>query len=237
MKPLLRSFGMLLRQIARDSMLYAVLLAPVLAGCMFRFGIPVIEEALCAHFGKASVLSGYYLLFDLLLAAMTPYIGCFVSALVMLTESDENMAAYMAVTPIGKRGYVLSRLVFPAALSVAASAVVMHFFSLTAWNLPSLLVVCGLSSLLGVALALLIVAFSHNRVEGMALAKLSGVVLFGLPVPFFLSSGVQYLFSPLPSFWIAKVFVKGNYLAALPAVLVSAVWIWALYGRFERKLV
>jgi hypothetical protein len=71
-------------------------------------------------------------------------------------------------------------------------------------DLPALLITCTLASLLSIALALLIVAFSHNRVEGMALAKLSGVFLLGLPVPFFLSSGVQYLFSPLPSFWIAK---------------------------------
>lgn len=236
MKPLFRCFGMLLRQIAKDSMLYAVLLAPILAGCMFRFGFPALETVLCEYFGKASVLAGYYLLFDLVLAVMTPYMICFVSALVMLTEYDENMAAYIAVTPIGKRGYVLSRLVFPAVFSILASAVVLHFFSLTAWALPAILLVCVLSSLLGVAQALLIVAFSHNRVEGMALAKLSGAVLLGLPVPFFLSSGVQYLFSPLPSFWVAKLFTNGGFPAVVPAVLVSLVWIWALYGKFERKL-
>lgn len=43
MKPILRSFGMLLRQITKDSMLYAVLAAPLLAGCLFRFGIPRLE--------------------------------------------------------------------------------------------------------------------------------------------------------------------------------------------------
>jgi len=235
-KPLFRCFSMLLRQIAKDSMLYAVLLAPVLAGCAFRFGVPALETVLCDYFGKASVLAGYYLLFDLFLAVMTPYMICFVSALVMLTEYDEHMAAYLAVTPIGKRGYILSRLVFPAVFSILAAAAVMVFFSLTAWRLPGLLVLCALSGLLGVALALLIVAFSHNRVEGMALAKLSGVVLLGLPVPFFLSSGVQYLFSPLPSFWVAKLFADGVFPAVIPAVLVSLVWIRALYGRFERKL-
>ncbi|NCC68387.1 MAG: hypothetical protein EOM14_09405 [Clostridia bacterium] len=99
-----------------------------------------------------------------------------------------------------------------------------------------LLVVCTLSSLLSVALALFIVAFSNNRVEGMALAKLSGVVLLGLPVPFFLSSGVQYLFAGLPSFWVAKFCTNGNYPAVVPAVFVTLVWIWALYGRFIRKL-
>jgi fluoroquinolone transport system permease protein len=98
------------------------------------------------------------------------------------------------------------------------------------------MIVCVLMSLISVAITMLIVAFSHNRVEGMALAKLSGVVLLGLPVPFFLSSGVQYLFSGLPSFWVAKLCTDGNTLDVIPAVFVTLVWIWALYGKFQRKL-
>lgn len=237
MKPLFRSFSMFLRQISKDSMLYAVLAAPLFVGGIFRFGVPAVESALCGYYGEASILTGYYVLFDLFLAVMTPYFISFVSAMVMLAEYDENMSVYMAVTPVGKRGYIISRLVFPAIISILVSAVIMFFFSLTTWNLPNLLITCLLSSLLSIVLALLIVAFSHNRVEGMALAKISGVFLFGLFVPFFLSSGVQYLFSPLPSFWIAKLCIDGNYLLAIPpAILTSFLWIWALYGRFIKKL-
>jgi fluoroquinolone transport system permease protein len=237
MRPLFRCFGMFLRQVSKDSMLYAVLAAPLLAGSAFCFGLPAAESALCRYFGEASILSGYYLLFDLFLSVMTPYIICFVSSMVILAEYDENMAAYMAVTPVGKRGYIISRLVFPAVTSIFASAIVMSFFSLTTWALPDLLITCTLSSLLSIAVSLLIVAFSHNRVEGMALAKLSGIILLGLPVPFFLFSSVQYLFSLLPSFWIAKLCIDGNYLLAIPpALFTSFLWIWALYGRFAKKL-
>ena len=237
MRPLFRCFGMFLRQISKDSMLYAVLAAPLLAGCIFRFGVPAADSALCGYFGEASIFLEYYLLFDLFLAVMTPYIICFVSSMVILAEYDENMAAYMSVTPVGKRGYIISRLVFPAAISVPVSAVILSFFSLTTWVLTDLLIICMLSGLLSIPVSLLIVAFSHNRVEGMALAKLSGVILLGLPVPFFLLSGVQYLFSLLPSFWIAKLCIDGNYLLSIPpALLTSFLWIWVLYGRFAKKL-
>jgi len=235
-KPLLRSFGMFIRQILNDSMLYAVLVAPLLAGGLFRFGIPKIESALCAYFGQASILGSYYLLFDLFLAVLTPYLFCFASSMVMLAEYDENMATYLAVTPVGKRGYILSRLGFPAALSFFASAAVLHFFSLTEWSVSRLLLVCALTALLSITEALMVVSFSRNRVEGMAVAKLTGIVMLGLPVPFFLFSGIQYLFSLLPSFWIAKVFVGDNYLMVFPALLISAGWLWVLYGKFERKL-
>jgi fluoroquinolone transport system permease protein len=147
------------------------------------------------------------------------------------------MSVYMAVTPVGKRGYIISRLVFPAIISILVSAIIMRYFSLTTWALPDLLITCLLSSLLSIVLALLIVAFSHNRVEGMALTKISGAILLGLFVPFFLFSSAQYLFSLLPSFWIAKLCIDGNYLLAVPpAILTSFLWIWVLYGRFIKKL-
>ena len=90
--------------------------------------------------------------------------------------------------------------------------------------------------LLRILVAMLIVVFSHNRVEGMALAKISGQILFGLPVPFLLPGGYQYLFSWLPSFWIAKIFADQAYWGIAPAILVSAAWIWIQYKRFEKKL-
>lgn len=237
MRPLLRCFGMLLRQVAKDSMLYAVLAAPLLAGSMFRFGIPYIETLLSGAWGRPAMFAPYYLMFDLFLAIMTPYIFCFAASMVVLTERDENMAAYMAVTPVGKRGYIASRLVFPAVLSIFVSLTIMRCFTLTVWSGPMLLLTCGLASLLSIGLSLFIVSFSQNRVEGMALAKLAGIILLGLPVPFFLASGIQYLFSVLPSFWIAKLCLDKNYLYTLPALLTSVLWIRALSGRFARKLV
>ena len=116
MKPLLRSFGIFIRQITRDNMLWAVCLAPFITALLFRFGIPYAESLLCAYFQRQRILADYYLLFDLWLCLTPSYMLCFASAMVMLTERDENMAGYMAVTPVGKTGYVLSRLIFPAAI-------------------------------------------------------------------------------------------------------------------------
>lgn len=237
MKPLIRSFQMFIRQIAQDSMLAAVCIAPILAACFFRFGIPFAEKLLCGAFHMQTILSNYYLLFDLFLAVLAPYMVCFASALVMLTEYDENMTAYMALTPVGKRGYILSRLAFPAALSFIVSSILLPVFSLTRWQLPLVLLVCLLSSGLSMIVSLLIFSFSHNRVEGMAMAKMSGLMMLGLFVPFFLTTDAQYLCSPLPSFWIAKICREGNALFAVPALFTGAIWVKLLYAKFMKKLV
>ena len=234
MRPMIRSFGMFIRQISKDSMLLVVLIAPILAACFFRFGIPMIEEIFTEYL-QQTAMAPYYLLFDLLLSMLTPYMFCFASAMVMLTEYDENMTSYLAVTPIGKRGYILSRLVFPAGISFLASVILLYYFALTAWSLTMIVLTCFLTSLASIAVALLVFSFSHNRVEGMAMSKLSGLMMVGLPVPFFVLSGVQYLLGFLPSFWIAKLSVEQNVLFFIPALVTSLVWIGLLYRKFERK--
>lgn len=236
MKPLWRSFAVFIRQIKEDDMLLGVCFTPLLTGLLFRFGVPFLEGQLCAHFEADAILAPYYLLFDLFLCIVTPYMFCFVSSLVMLTEYDENMASYLSVTPVGKRGYIISRLILPAAFSFFAAVLVMLLFSLTVWTLPLLIAACLLSCLLSIAVALIIFSLSHNRVEGMAMGKLAGLFLLGLFVPFFLESWAQYLFAPLPSFWVAKLCAEANFVHLFPALLTSLLWIWALYRRFERKI-
>ena len=235
MRPLLRSFHMFILQIAGDSMLYVVCAAPLLAALFFRFGIPYIELLLCAYFGKAAILSAYYLLFDLSLCTVTPFLFCFASSMVILTEYDENMMGYLAVTPVGRKGYLVSRFLFPSILSFFASVILLSLFSLTVWSFFNLVIACLLTSILSIAVSLLVVSFSHNRVEGMAVAKMSGIMMMGLVVPFFLTSGIQFIFSVLPSFWIAKLFIEENFLYSVPALLTALLWIFLFYRRFARK--
>jgi fluoroquinolone transport system permease protein len=67
-----------------------------------------------------------------------------------------------------------------------------QFFALTDWNFLILSEASLLMSFLTVGVALFIFSFSRNKVEGMAMAKLSGLMLIGLAVPFFIFSDVQY---------------------------------------------
>lgn len=195
-----------------------------------------METLLCAYFHRQTILADYYLLFDLWLCLTPSYMLCFASAMVMLTEWDENMAGYMAVTPVGKRGYLLSRLVFPGAIAFFYSLLLTYFFALTDWNLMLLFAVSLLMILSSAAAMLLIVSFSRSRVEGMAMAKLASLIFLGCVVPFFILSDAQYLAAFLPSFWAAKLCMEGNSLLLLPALAISFAWIGVLGRKFERKL-
>lgn len=226
---------MFIRQIFSDNMLWAVCIAPFLTASLFRFGVPYIDSLLCAEF-QTPILGDYYLLFDLFLCLITPYMFCYASSMVMLSEFDDHMTGYMSVTPVGKFGYLISRLGIPAALSFFVSVFLMSFFTLTKWPLWLLLLSCLLNCVMSVAVSLLIFSLSRNRVEGMAMAKMSGLFMLGLFAPFFLKTGIQYLLAPLPSFWLAKLCLDKNILFLPPAILTLAIWLKLLSGRFKRKL-
>jgi len=235
-KPILRCFGIFIRQIARDNMLWVICLAPLLTAFIFRFGLPFAETLLCSYFQRQAVLADYYLLFDLCLCLISSCMLCFASAMVMLTERDENMTYYITVTPVGKKGYILSRLVFPAAIAFFFSILLTYLFTLTDWNLILLSVVSLLMSLSSTTAALLIFSFSGNRVEGMAMAKMASLIFLGIVVPFFVYSDVQYLAAVLPTFWVAKLCREGNNLLMLPTLAISIAWLVVLARRYARKL-
>lgn len=237
MNPFIRSFIMFIKQISKDRMLFGVCFAPFISALLFRYGIPSLEIILTGYFNRSVILTPYYLLFDLLLCILTPYMFCFASSMVILAEFDENMARYMAVTPVGKKGYVISRLLFPAVISFIVSILLLVLFSLTVWPFPMIITASLLSGILCIIISLFIVSFSHNRVEGLALSKLAGLITLGLPAPFFIKSGILWLLSPLPSFWIARLCMEQNYFYLLPAAAISAVWLVLLFRRFDKKVI
>ncbi len=237
MNALILSFKRFLSQISKDKMLIIVCLDPILTGIMFKFGIPITEDVIANHFGVSAILSPYYLLFDIVLAMVIPYIFCFVSAMVILEELDSKVAKYMYVTPIGKTGYLISRLCFPMIISILFSIPILSIFSLTEMSIATIILLSFFASCIGLMAALIIVSFSSNKVEGMAYAKFGGIIILGAPIPFFLNGNEQYLGAFMPSFWISKLSLEFNMFNLIFAVLISAVWLIILFKRFIIKIV
>lgn len=237
MTALISSFKQFLYQISKDKMLIIVIFDPVLTGIMFKFGIPIAEDIITNYFGVSTILSPYYLLFDIILAMVIPYIFCFVSAMVILEEVDSKVAEYMYITPIGKTGYLISRLCFPMIISILVSIPILLLFSLTEISIARIVFLSFFACCIGLMAALIIVAFSSNKVEGMAYAKFGGIIFLGAPIPFFLNGNEQYIGAFIPSFWISKLSLEFNILNLLFAALISAVWLIILFKRFIMKVV
>lgn len=236
MKAMFISFKQFLLQISRDSMLLVICLSPIITGIIFKFSIPIAENFLCDYFEKTVILSPYYLLFDIFLAVVTPYMFCFASAMVILEEKDTNITNYLSVTPVGKTGYLLSRLGFPAIISAVFSVIALLFFSLVDTSILTVVALATLTAPIGVIISLLIVSLSSNKVEGMAIAKLGGLIMIGVAIPFFITDTRQYLGAFLPSFWVTKVVIDFSTSNLLMGIAIISVWIYLLSHRFNKQI-
>ena len=236
MKAIRLSFFQMAAAMRRDMMLFVSCFAPILAGFFFRFVIPFIEAALTDSFHIRAVISPYYKLVDILFAMLSSTMFCFVSAMVSLEERDEKTAVYLFITPLRKTGYMVARFCVPAVIAFLVTIILLPVFKLTDPSPLTILLLAVGGTLQGMMIALLVLTISSNKLEGMAVTKLSTLTVLGAVIPFFIQSDIQYIIFPLPSFWVGKAILENMPLYMLPAFVLSAIWIFFLFKQYLRKI-
>ena len=236
MKKMWAAFWQFLRAIWGDAMLAACLFTPILMALLFRYGVPALERTLTAALHVPQVLTPYYALFDLFFSLMTPLMLCFSGVMVVLEERDDGTARYLMVTPLGKVGYLLSRLVVLPVLSIPYNVALLAGFSLSGLPLGLNVLAAVANALVSVSVAMLVVGYAKNKVEGMALVKLSGFFFLGYIAAYFITQPIGLLAGLLPGYWLARMTQSGAALWALPAVVVACLWIALLYRRFASRV-
>lgn len=231
-----RAFREFIKEIWADIMLAAMLFIPVIMGLVFRFAIPVIENEICNQLNCSEYLAPYYMIFDLFLIIATPLMFVYSGVMVMLGELDNGIARYLVVTPLGKRGYVMSRVGISAAIAVVYSFVLLLAFHISDMTFVQMLVCSIVAGAIGILISFFIVAVAHNKVEGMALTKFSGLLLIGVIVPFFLKAPMKYIASFLPTYWITEYCVNNNIIFIIVGLAESCLYSYILYRKFSARL-
>lgn len=230
MKKILSSTIQVFRQIKSDPMMFAACFTPIIMGALIKFGIPFLERI--TEFS----LQGYYPIFDLLLSIMAPVLLCFAFAMITLEEIDDKVSRYFSITPLGKAGYLFTRLVVPAIISAVIAFIVLLLFSLEKLSIGMTICLALLGSVQAIIVSLMIITLSGNKLEGMAVTKLSALTLLGIPVPFFVKGIFQYVVGFLPSFWVGKAIQNNGYINLLIALLVASIWFYVLISKLLKKL-
>lgn len=230
------SFFHMLKVVKHDRMLFAALMSPVLAGIAIHFGVPFAENMLIQMTGLSAVLMPYYCLFDIFFASLTSVMFGFISAMVALEEHDDHIERYLFITGLGRSGYFISRMILPAILALVMTVILLPMFELIKWSVVEILFLSLTGSLQGIVVELLIITLSSNKLEGMAVTKLSSLIMFGAIVPFFVPAPIDLCVFFLPSFWMGKAVFERKTIIMLLAVLVAVIWISYLKRNYDRKM-
>lgn len=230
MKRILSSTLQVFKQIKSDPMMFAACFTPFVMGALIKFGIPFLERI--TDFS----LQAYYPIFDLLLSIMAPVLLCFAFAMITLEEIDDKVSRYFSITPLGKSGYLFTRLGVPSIISAVIAFIVLLLFSLEKLSIGMTICLALLGSVQAIIVSLMIITLSGNKLEGMAVTKLAALTLLGIPAPFFIDSYYQFSVGFLPSFWVAKAMQNEAVLYFSIGLMVALVWYYFLTKRLFRKL-
>lgn len=232
----LKSFKRVAKEIWNDVMLMAVVFVPILMGLVFKLGIPALEKYVCSYFNKTEIIAPYYLAFDLTLIIMVIMMFAFCGIMVILDELDTGIARYLVVTPLGKWGYIMSRVGILTLISMVYSVIALMFFRLSDIDLVMIIVCSLIFALINVVVSLFVVSVAHNKVEGMAICKFTGIIMIGALVPFFVTNPLKFIAGIFPTFWVAEYTLTGNFIYVIAAIVNSLLFLAYFYNRFNKRI-
>ena len=228
------------RQVLRDGMLLILIPAPFLMAAALRVMVPLIDGFLQQQMDIA--ITPWYGVSDGLLITMTPVMTAMISAFLILEERDEGIGIYYNITPAAGYSYLVARLGLPMIWGFISSVLVISLFAFTDFSVLQILISAGIATLQGVIMGMFLVTIASNKVEGLALAKITNIFVMGFIVPWILTSPVRFVFGIFPGFWIGEIYQSpgmveaATLLRGFGGLLSSIFFIIVLMRLFLRRI-
>jgi fluoroquinolone transport system permease protein len=223
-----------LRQIMRDPIMAVLMVAPLFLIIAFKlmvlYLIPFIHTLF--EFNILPYLDYVFVFVVMMCGAMLGIVTGFM----MMDDRDGKIAELMSVTPLGRGGYLVNRLLFAAILSVFYS--ILSYYVLYVVELPfiTILFVSLLSSNYSIIIGLLIFTFADDKVKGLTYAKaINSLSLFAFTNLFALKwlTVLSWFFPP---YWITTVVQSPQtFLIYGLALLVNLGWLFLLIRHYWKK--
>lgn len=235
MRLTLKIFSIGMHVVLRDAIMLFLIPAPLLVGIAFRFLLPWLNQLLLVR--SSFSLEPWYPITDGLMIILTPTLLTMSSAFLLLEECDEGLGNYYQITPASHLQYLFARIGIPAIWDFFCAIVITRWFALSDISLLTTISASIIATLFGIAVAMMIVSLASNRVEGLAVSKLTGITLMGLIVAGLVSDSWRWFTSILPSFWVGQlIFEKDLWPTLLLGILVCLFWFILFTKRFIKKI-
>ncbi|MCD4712004.1 MAG: hypothetical protein K8R73_01860 [Clostridiales bacterium] len=216
-----------LKMIMRDPIMALLFFVPLMIGIIFKLMIHFLLPLALEYVEFSLPLEPYLLSMTLL---MTPYMLGVVMGFMMLDDKDGNIIDLVLVTPYGRRGYLLNRIIFISIFTFLYSMVNDVILNLVDLNIFSLLYISILLSVFAASIGLLFFRIASDKIIGLTYAKILNFVIIFVFADFIKAEWFLYVAGLFPTFWITRLItdpgVVENYIISGIVVLV---WFLILY--------
>ena len=208
--------------VGRDPMLMLATVLSLAPSIAFHFGRAPLDEMALAQFGVES-FSRYVAPVALLVPA---FLVGWVTGFLALEDRDDGPLLALDVTPVGKGAFLAYRVAITAILTVAITLFAWPLVipQQPGWMAAVLAILVAVNAVLA---ALVLPAIARNKVEGLALTKVTNIASI-VPLLAIVPAPWRYLGGIVPSFWVGELLdLSGE--ATLPAGLVALIAL-AIHG-------
>ncbi len=240
----LRALGPIdIRSIRRDSMLSWMVFIPILSAIILRFALPPLSARLLERYNFDLALF-YPALLAYFFVVMSPVVFSVVIGFLLLDEKDDKTLTALQVTPLSLNTYLAYRIAIPVALTFIIMFIIFPLSGLDDLSPLAILLTATAAAPLAPMFALYLASIAENKVQGFALMKLSGAILFVPIFAFFGNYGAwELLFGIVPTYWPMKTYAllssgqtERVWVYLLAAVLYQSAITWLFARRFNRQM-
>lgn len=228
------------RLVSRDRLLITILIYPVMTLLLARFGLPPLAEWLLRDV-DFDLYPYFPLIIGYAFGAITPLLFGVIIGMLLIEEQDDRTLTALMVTPVSLTNFVRYRITTAYVLTfgmLGISLLVMNPY--LGLNVGVLLLITAVASLSAPFTTLVFFALSANKIQAFAVMKGISLVNVTIVAAWFVGDPWSILFGFFPPYWAIKglwvALESGPYwLHLLAGVVTSAIGIWLLIRRFQRK--
>jgi hypothetical protein len=219
--------------ISRDPMLIFAIVMSIVPATGLALSQHLLDEAALSTFGLHD-LSRYVAIVVLVLPAVL--IG-WVTGFLLLEDRDEGVLVAVDITPIGKTGFLLYRVTITAIVAAVITAGAVLAVAPSLGPAAHILIVLAVA-VEAVMAAVLLPAIARNKVEGLALTKLTNLAAV-VPLLALIPSPWRYVAGIVPTYWIGEL-IAPDAMLPMPSVVAATLathlcWLAVLVRIFARR--
>lgn len=216
-----------LKMIMRDPIMALLFITPLLIGILFKLLIYFLLPLALKYFDFILPPEPYLLSMTLL---MTPYMLGVVMGFMMLDDKDGNIMDLVLVTPYGRRGYLLNRILFISVFTFLYSWINYMVLSLVNLSFFSFLYISVVLSIFAAAIGLLFFRIASDKIIGLTYAKILNFMIIFVFADFIDEEWFDNIASLFPTFWVTKLITDpGVVINYVLAGVVVLLWFFILY--------
>ncbi len=235
---ILTSFKADIKFILRDPMLLLAFVAPLILILFLKLALPLFSDFVLEKTGF--FLNKYYTVIAVTMVSLIPMLLGMVYAFILLDENDMHILQVIAVTPAGKKNFILMRMIVPTLLSflmVLISIILTNPVPTEGW-LRTVFISLLLSTQ-SPFVFLFIGSLAGNKVEGLALSKFYGIFLATVPLGLLLHHPWNYIVFFSPLYWLSWSWViqppYESLLYGAISLILTVGSIFILFSHFLKK--